>query len=311
MTKPKSGRYPWFKFNPRRWLSDIELRCCSPAARGVWADMLCAIHEADAGGHLLIAGKAPTPVQLAKLVGVSVREYQALEKELEENGVFSRRETDGAIYCRLNKRESEAEGEPEGHPKGLPDSPEGLPPRARSHSLSHSGSPERSPEGRAGPPDDADPMPPSEPSHMDAALRMHPALDLPEARKALADFEAHRASAGQRPWTAHAWERLCLDWERHQPDPVAWLVDACDTAIRANKFTPFRSSHADPPPLPATKPKAAADTPEQVDLRERWLRMEFRRVSEQTRRGVRDGVRDYPGHDQAKRDLEDRGKGAA
>lgn len=77
---------------------------CSLAARGLWIEMLCLMHEED--GYLLLAGKPLTPKELARLSGggTSLRECAKLLAELEENGVFSRTE-DGTIYCRRMVRD--------------------------------------------------------------------------------------------------------------------------------------------------------------------------------------------------------------
>lgn len=299
MTKPKSGRYPWFKFNPRRWLSDIELRSCSPAARGVWADMISIIHEADSGGYLLIGGEQPDAETMARIVGVSVKEYQALEKELERRKVFSRR-ADGAIYCRKTVREADAarepQGSPSGHPadtpKGLPKSPDGFPPsRALSHSQL-SPSPGGSPEGGSELPPDA------RPDIRSRCLGMHPTLDTPEVRAALDRWEEHLRERGKAPYTSRNWEANLVKWERWGP---ARLVRAIDATLCTPACTVFEPTHGDEAkPSVSTAPRVI-ETPEEVDLRERWNLWESRRAKREKR-----GVYPYPGHEQAKRDLDER-----
>ena len=71
-------------------------------------EMLCVMNEATPRGHLLVAGKQVTARQLASLSGVSVEDCEALLKELEEAGVFSRSD-DGAIFSRRMTREIEKE----------------------------------------------------------------------------------------------------------------------------------------------------------------------------------------------------------
>jgi hypothetical protein len=44
---------PSFQFYPGDWQSDLKLRRCSAAARGVWIDVLCALHDSDDGYGLL------------------------------------------------------------------------------------------------------------------------------------------------------------------------------------------------------------------------------------------------------------------
>jgi hypothetical protein len=111
---------PWLKFYPSDWRSDPALRMCSIAARGLWMEMLCVMHEN--GGDLEINSKALTPRQLANLAGCGVDEVDTLLSELEDAGVFSRRE-DGTIYSRRMIRDAEkaeadkANGRKGGNPK--------------------------------------------------------------------------------------------------------------------------------------------------------------------------------------------------
>jgi hypothetical protein len=90
---------PWMKFFPADWRSDPKLRVCSPAARGLWMDMICLMHEAEPYGHLLVNRKPPTDTQLGALTGIASSTVRTLLSELEEAGVFSRNRS-GVIYSR-------------------------------------------------------------------------------------------------------------------------------------------------------------------------------------------------------------------
>lgn len=94
---------PWLKFYPTDWRSDPALRMCSAAARGVWIDLICLMHEATPYGHLLVNGHCPTDAQLAVLTGTPPDLLPDLIRELEEAGVFSRTK-EGAIYSRKMTR---------------------------------------------------------------------------------------------------------------------------------------------------------------------------------------------------------------
>jgi hypothetical protein len=94
---------PWLKFYPTDWRSDPALRMCSPAARGLWIDMICLMHEASPYGHLLINGHCPTDAQLAVLTGTPSDQFPDLVRELETAGVFSRTK-EGVIYSRKMTR---------------------------------------------------------------------------------------------------------------------------------------------------------------------------------------------------------------
>lgn len=90
---------PWFKFYPTDWRSDPALRMCSPAARGVWIDMICLMHEASPYGHLLVSDRSPTDAQLSVLLGIAPDQLTDLLGELEAAAVFSRT-SKGVIYSR-------------------------------------------------------------------------------------------------------------------------------------------------------------------------------------------------------------------
>ena len=85
---------PAFMFYPNEWRGDLELRQCSPAARGLWVDLLCLMHEGGPYGHLT----APLELIL-RVVGVTEKVYAALLAELEGKRIFSRTEA-GVIYSR-------------------------------------------------------------------------------------------------------------------------------------------------------------------------------------------------------------------
>lgn len=94
------------KFYPADWRADAMLRLCSIAARGLWTEMMCIMHDAERYGSLLVNGRRIDKKQLAGLAGVSEKECTALLIELEGNGVFSR-DDDGTIYSRRMRRDFE------------------------------------------------------------------------------------------------------------------------------------------------------------------------------------------------------------
>lgn len=96
---------PAFQFYPSDWRTDPGLRLCSLAARGLWADMLCLMHEAEPYGHLTLSdGREITGAMLARLVGEGSGEVADLLSELEDNSVFSRND-DGIIFSRRMVRD--------------------------------------------------------------------------------------------------------------------------------------------------------------------------------------------------------------
>lgn len=90
---------PWMKFYPADWRSDPALRRCSMAARGLWMEMLCIMHEAEPYGHLVIKGVPVDDVTLAKLAGIGLKECRKSLASLRELGVYSVSEQ-GNIFSR-------------------------------------------------------------------------------------------------------------------------------------------------------------------------------------------------------------------
>lgn len=80
---------PWMKFYPRDWRGDQSLRAVSIAARGLWIECLCIMHEAKPYGHLVLNGAPVEDDTLARMTGVSADEVSALMAELRQAGVLS------------------------------------------------------------------------------------------------------------------------------------------------------------------------------------------------------------------------------
>lgn len=95
---------PWMKFYPSDWRSDPKLRLVSMAARGLWMEMLCLMHEADNYGDLCVAGVALDETKLARMVGESVEAVTEWLSELREADVFSTRKN-GVIYSRRMEKD--------------------------------------------------------------------------------------------------------------------------------------------------------------------------------------------------------------
>lgn len=79
---------PWMKFYPRDWRGDQALRAVSVAARGLWIECLCIMHEAKPYGHLLLNGEPLGDGALARMTGIPVDEVQTLMSELRQAGVL-------------------------------------------------------------------------------------------------------------------------------------------------------------------------------------------------------------------------------
>lgn len=70
---------PAFQFYTKDWQTNPKLRRCSPAARGVWMDVLCLMHQADEYGVLRWPLK-----EIANAAGATL----ALVRELADKGVL-------------------------------------------------------------------------------------------------------------------------------------------------------------------------------------------------------------------------------
>jgi hypothetical protein len=90
----------WGKFFWSDWADDPALALCSLAAQGLWMRMLCIAAQGTPYGHVNIKGKAPTVVELAKLVRAKPSLVTRWIAELERRGVAA---TD-ASGCHVSAR---------------------------------------------------------------------------------------------------------------------------------------------------------------------------------------------------------------
>ncbi|PHP21385.1 hypothetical protein CG471_02105 [Sphingobium sp. IP1] len=100
------SKRPAFQFYPGDWRTDPGLRLCSMAARGLWMEMTCLMHEGEPYGHLTVQGRPISDDMLARLVGESIAAVRKAMRELEQNDVFSRTDA-GVIYSRRMVRDEE------------------------------------------------------------------------------------------------------------------------------------------------------------------------------------------------------------
>lgn len=101
-----SKKLPSWQFYPGDWMKDAELRSVSPAARGMWIDLLCLMFDSRRRGFLLVNGRPPTLDQIARMTGfLSTEEAILCLTELETSGVLSRTEpnNDGEMII-FNRR---------------------------------------------------------------------------------------------------------------------------------------------------------------------------------------------------------------
>lgn len=94
---------PSFQFYTKDWRSNSKLRRCSPAARGVWADILCALHDSDEYGIARYPLK-----ELASEVGASMSHV----RELVDKGVLKGSDTELSEPLVYVPRSGRKEGPP-------------------------------------------------------------------------------------------------------------------------------------------------------------------------------------------------------
>ena len=79
-------------------MTDPCLSLCTPATRGVWIDLLCAIHKLDRSGEL-----CGTPEQLARIARCRTEEIADALTELRTTGTADVTERNGIVYV-LSRR---------------------------------------------------------------------------------------------------------------------------------------------------------------------------------------------------------------
>lgn len=98
-----SKKLPAMQWYIGDWLKDPALSMCSAATRGIWADMICAMHELDRSG--LITG---TATQLSRVCRCTVVEAENAIDELQSTktaDVSNRKNSaDEVVYTVINRR---------------------------------------------------------------------------------------------------------------------------------------------------------------------------------------------------------------
>lgn len=72
---------PWMKFYTTDWIGEPKLKLVSRAARSLWIDMLCLMHQAGTG-RLELKGQPMTQKELATILGDNPRTIKKLMAEL-------------------------------------------------------------------------------------------------------------------------------------------------------------------------------------------------------------------------------------
>jgi hypothetical protein len=101
-----SEKQPYFPFYVGDWSKDADLRRCSKAAKGVWIDMLCLMHECQERGVFSTGGVPWSDEDIAAAVGGDIAENLKCLRELIDKGV-ARRNQSGAVFSLRVVRDEE------------------------------------------------------------------------------------------------------------------------------------------------------------------------------------------------------------
>ena len=226
---------PSFQFYPADWRKDAALQSCSMSAQGLWINLLCIAHECEPYGYLVVNGRAMKAEQIARLVGLSLKDCTKLMQEIIETGVIEIT-SDGVMFSRRMVkdeavRSARAEGGKAGSEHGYKGAEHGSkggrpskemggkkPPLEPPPSSSSSSSPSVNQDQKQLPP--ASPAADLEtPPKKSAKFDPLTAKPLNVSHGAWADWCAHRKKSGM---TAKACELIAKKLAGH-PDPDAVL----------------------------------------------------------------------------------------
>lgn len=96
-------KYPYLQLFTGDWLKDPALTICTPAARGVWIDLLCAMHELDRSGEL-----RGTREQLARVARCSTVDLTQALTELQTTRAAELHDRNGVVTVTNRRMKREA-----------------------------------------------------------------------------------------------------------------------------------------------------------------------------------------------------------
>jgi hypothetical protein len=98
-------KLPALQFYPADWRKDPGVQAMTRHDRSVWFDLLLIMHESDERGVLLLGGKPIPEDALARMLNLDNQTLNQTLSTILTYGVASRRESDGAIFCRRMVRD--------------------------------------------------------------------------------------------------------------------------------------------------------------------------------------------------------------
>ena len=100
------GKLPYIQFYTGDWIKDPNLSMCLPSTRGIWIDMLCAMHENGRTGQV-----KGTTEQLARICRCTEEEIKKSLRELLESKTADVRYSNGIGVRVGNEKTGESESE--------------------------------------------------------------------------------------------------------------------------------------------------------------------------------------------------------
>lgn len=93
-------KLPAIQFYPGDWHKDQGVQALDLTQRGAWFELLLMMHDSDERGVLLVNGSPMPDAVIARRLGLDNQMANQMLTTLLDYGVASRRESDGALFCR-------------------------------------------------------------------------------------------------------------------------------------------------------------------------------------------------------------------
>lgn len=93
-------KLPAIQFYPGDWHKDQGVQALDLAQRGAWFELLLMMHDSEERGVLLVNGQPMPDAVIARRLGLDNQNANQILTTLLTYGVASRREADGALFCR-------------------------------------------------------------------------------------------------------------------------------------------------------------------------------------------------------------------
>ena len=93
-------KLPAIQFYPGDWHKDQGVQALDLMQRGAWFELLLMMHDSDERGVLLVNGQPMPDAVIARRLGLDNQSANQILTTLLTYGVASRREADGALFCR-------------------------------------------------------------------------------------------------------------------------------------------------------------------------------------------------------------------